>query len=96
MKVGDYMFGKNFLIERIEGKTTVFDVKNSTFFSFNETGSLILDSIRRNMKSDEIVMCLIKKYSVSRLRAMTDIEDFLKLLLKNKIIYSRKHKRNTK
>lgn len=96
MKTNDFIFGKNFLIDRVQKKTTVFDVDTSVFYSFNETGSTIIDLLKKNVDVETIVDRLIKKYSIKRHQAAIDVRNFIKLLLKNKIISLRKSKKNKK
>jgi hypothetical protein len=76
---------KQFVIEKIEGKTTLFDVETSTFYSFNESGSFIFGLVKKGMEKRKIVDLLAKKYDLQDSKAKKDVDDFLKDLLKNKI-----------
>lgn len=76
---------KHFVEEKIEGGTTLFDVETSTFYSFNESGSLIFGLLKKGKPVDYIASSLVKKYSISEKKAKKDVDDFIDELLKNKI-----------
>ena len=77
---------KNFVIDKVDGKTTIFDVEGSVFYSFNETGSYIFSLLRKHKKKEEIINLLVKKYKISEKKARGDVDDFVKKLQKNKIL----------
>lgn len=87
---------KNFVVEKMEGKTTLFDVDTSTFFSFNETGSHIFNMIKKGATLEQIADSLVRKYEVTRPSAIKDVKAFVKGLLKNKIAYEPEQKKRSK
>ncbi|VVA43777.1 conserved hypothetical protein [Candidatus Roizmanbacteria bacterium] len=84
---------KDFVIDKINKEITIFNVDNSMFYSFNESGSYILEAIKKGFNEERIARILSKKYDISKKQAEKDVNDFLKQLSKNKIIsFSRQKK----
>jgi 20S proteasome alpha/beta subunit len=81
---------KDFVIDKIDGETTIFDVDRSIFYSFNPSGSYIFAMIKKGFDENKIAKMLSKKYGISEKQAEKDVSDFLKNLSKNKIISSSK------
>lgn len=80
-----YSIKKHFVIEKIEGKTTLFDVDSSTFYSFNETGTYIFSLVKKGQEKEKMTEALAKRYGITKKKAEKDVNDFLKDLVKNKI-----------
>ncbi len=88
-----YKIKKDFIVDKIEGKITIFSIESSTFYNFNETGTYIFDLFKKNLDKRMIIQLLVKKYQISNKKAEKDISEFLNDLLKNKIIFSSKQKK---
>ncbi len=82
----------NFIIEKIEGKITLFDVEKSTFYSFNKTGTHILGLIKKKYNRSQIVKSIEDKFVVTKEKAVNDLDDFLKTLSKSGITVPLKQK----
>ncbi len=82
----------NFILEKIEGKITLFDVEESTFYSFNKTGTHILELIKKKYDQSQIIESIEKKFAVTKEKAIKDLDDFLKTLSKSGIISPLKQK----
>lgn len=92
MAKNKYSIKKHFVVEKIDGNTTLFDVETSTFYSFNDTGSYIFSLVKKGTPEEKIASALIKKYEISESKAKRDVTDFLKSLVKNKIASSSEKK----
>lgn len=77
---------KDFIIDKVDGEITIFDVENSIFYSFNKSGSYIFEMIKKGFDENKMAKILSRKYNISEKQAKKDISDFLKQLSKNKII----------
>ena len=91
-----YKIKKGFISDKIDGRVTIFNVSNSTFYSFNQSGSFIFKMIKKGKDKEEMMKQLIKRYKISGKKAIDDINDFLEQLLKNEIIFSLKQKKPNK
>lgn len=85
-----YKLKEDFILDKIEGKITLFNVTNSTFYTFNDVGSYLVEKLFKGIKKGDLVVLLIKKYGITKARAVKDINVFLKELSNNKIISSLK------
>jgi len=68
----------------------VFDPENDFFYEFNKTGSEIFLLIEKKALSKEILKTLEGKYKSSSNKIEKDFNNFIKRLIKLKIIYEEK------
>lgn len=87
---------KDFVIDKIDKEITIFNVNNSTLYSFNKIGTDIFEMIQKGFDEEKIAKTLLKKYMISKKQVKKDVNDFLKQLLKNKIISSSKQRKYNK
>lgn len=88
-----YEIKKDFMVDKIEGKVTIFNIENSTFYNFNDTGTYIFSFLKKGIDKRRMIQLLMKKYQISNKKAENDINEFLNKLLKNKIVFSSKQKK---
>ncbi|EKE14403.1 MAG: hypothetical protein ACD_12C00523G0002 [uncultured bacterium] len=81
-----YKINKDLLFERKGKKVTIFDPEKSTIILMNETGSFILNQIKKDIDIHNIVNILGKKYNQTEKKLYRDTAIFLKELKKLKII----------
>lgn len=93
---GKLTIKKQFVVEKIEGKITLFDVDTSTFFSFNESASFIFNLVKKGTDREKVIKSLAKKYGLTEVKASRDVDDFLKELERNKIASASKQTKRNK
>ncbi|PIR08612.1 hypothetical protein COV53_02120 [Candidatus Gottesmanbacteria bacterium CG11_big_fil_rev_8_21_14_0_20_37_11] len=83
-----YKINKGFIIQKLDGKTTIFDGEESLLYTFNETASFIFDKIKLGWNETKIATVLGKKFQVDLETTNRDISGLVKELIKKKIISS--------
>ena len=83
-----YKINKGFIIQKLDGKTTIFDGEESLLYTFNETASFIFDKIKLGWNATKIATVLGKKFQVDLETTNRDISGLVKELIKKKIISS--------
>ena len=83
-----YKINKGFIIQKLDGKTTIFDGEESLLYTFNETASFIFDKIKLGWNEEKISLGLAKKFQVDLETTNRDISGLVKELIKKKIISS--------
>lgn len=86
----------DFVIDKIAGEVSIFDSINSLLYTFNGPGSFIFEKLKKGFDTNSIAMLMSKKYQIPLKQAVNDVSDFLKYLLKNKIIFPLKQKKTNK
>lgn len=81
-----YKINKGFIVQKLGNKTTIFDGEKSQLYTFNQTASFIFDKIKRGLNQEDLIDLMIKKYKITKIRALKDYNNLEKELLKNKII----------
>ena len=81
-----YKINKGFIVQKLDGKTTIFDGEESLLYTFNETASYIFDKLKLGWNENNIGIGLGKKYHVELKTANRDISGLVKELIKKKII----------
>lgn len=79
-----YKFNSNIIIELIEDRFVLLDVKKNTFYEASNTSKEIIEMIKNNKNEKEIIETLINKYN--DLNIKKDVNDYIQELLKNNII----------
>ena len=81
-----YKLNKGFIVQKVGDKSTIFDGEESALYTFNKTGSLIFSKIKAGWDEDKIADLISKTYSIQKKPALKDVNDFVKDLIKSKII----------
>ncbi len=81
-----YKINKGFIVQKLDGKITIFDGEKSMLYTFNETASFIFQKIKKGIGEKEIIQALVKKYKIKEDRAKKDVKEIIKDLLVKKII----------
>ena len=81
-----YLFNKGLIIQKSKGKLIIFNGKNTTIYSLNDTAAYILLKIRAKLEKQAIANLVVRKYKIDQKTAFNDVSDFINELLKNKII----------
>ncbi len=81
-----YKINKGFISQKMGDTITIFSGEDSLLFTLNETASYIFKSIKSGNSDDRIIAGLVKKFGAPEKTAKTDLENFIKLMLKKKII----------
>ncbi len=81
-----YKLQKGLIVQKIDGKITIFDGEESMLYTFNETASYIFSKIKAGWEKEKIIASLAKKYCVSSQKAAKDVTVFLEDLKKYQII----------
>lgn len=91
MKQKQFLISKQLKIRRDNPSCVlVFDPENDFFYEFNDTGSEIFLLIERKMSSKEILTLLKEKYKISSDKIEKELNDFIRRLIKLKIIHEKK------
>ncbi|OGK62910.1 hypothetical protein A2334_06010 [Candidatus Roizmanbacteria bacterium RIFOXYB2_FULL_38_10] len=85
-----YKIEKGLIAQRTTKRMTVFDSKNLTFFTFNETALYIFNCLKRGFDDKELVKRMMKRYQIDKIQAEKDLEEFIQLLKKEKIVSLKK------
>lgn len=81
---------KGVVIQKLGETFVAYDNAASTLHEFNEAGFLILKEVQRGKNKDQIVKILIETYGIDKKSAKRDVESFLKVLKRKKLITLRK------
>lgn len=82
-----YKINKGFIIQKLDGKTVIFDGEKSLLLTFNETASYIFSLIKKGKEGEEITALLVRKYGIKEKKAKKDVRELISQLQKMKIIY---------
>lgn len=81
-----YHLNKGFIVQKLDGKITIFDGEKSSLYTLNETATFIFEKLKRGWEETRIVEALVKRYSVKEDRAKKDLKSLLSDLKKRKIV----------
>ena len=89
-----YKIKKQFIYRKYKGEGLLVNrdqqdypqSKRLPIFQLNETGCVIIEQIKKGKTLEEIIFTLSKQYKISSSKAKKDINDFLKILRKAKIL----------
>lgn len=81
-----YKINKGFIVQKLDGKITIFDGEESALYTLNETASFIFEKLKKNWDTTQIVESLVKIYKIKEKKAKTDVKDLLTELKRRKII----------
>ncbi|MCL4364044.1 PqqD family protein [Patescibacteria group bacterium] len=91
-----YKINQGLIIQKLGGKTAIFDSEKSIFHTFNESASYIFKLIKKGAAENKIILNLVKKYGIDQNKAKNDFNELLINLKKKKIISSVPPKRKSK
>lgn len=77
---------KGLIVQKIDNETVIYDVEQAKMHTINETASFIFQKIKTIKNSEEVVNKLVKKYNITKDEARKDVNDFIKTLIKQKIL----------
>ncbi len=86
MMLKKYKLNQGFITQKIANKTTIFAGEESVLHTLNETGAYIFQGLKLHWDKKKIINGLVEKFGATPKEAEEDLEDFVELLLKKKII----------
>lgn len=76
----------NAISETLDGETIVINLKSGAYFSMNETGSRIWESIVARRSTDAIVQSLLANYTATKEEVEGTLASFVAELQKNELV----------
>lgn len=70
-----------------EEESALLNVNNKKYYSLNDTGTLIWESITQERTVNEMIEVLVAEYDVNEEEARLEIKRFTDELLKEKLVY---------
>lgn len=70
----------------ISGQGFIFDPENGNSFTTNSTGLFILNLLKDEKETTDIIQSLADHYGISKAEAAHDLEDFKNLLRQNNLL----------
>jgi hypothetical protein len=75
------------VISRLVGEETVLlDLESGTYFGLDGVGKRIWDAVGEGLALAEIVDIIVAEYAVDEATARTDIEEFVRILVKRGLL----------
>jgi len=81
-----YKINKKFIIQKLDGKTVIFDGEKSVLFSLNETASFMFQKIKAGWDREKIVSTLVKTYAVQKKKVEEDLNKMINDLVKKRVL----------
>ena len=81
-----YKINKGFIVQKLDGKTAIFDSATSQLYTFNETATLVFQKLKAGKSEQEIIATFIKKYGIKIEKAKQDVNELLHVFVAKKII----------
>lgn len=81
-----YRLNKGFVSQIIGERLMIFDGERSTLYTLNKSAAFIFKKLKRGWSEEKIINQLIKKYQISKEKAVKDVAEFLDDLKKKKIV----------
>lgn len=75
MKLNDQV-----VVEKLGDTYIAYDNNKSVLHEFNRVGYLIIESIEKGMKKNEVVARIIEEFEVNESQAKDDLDEFLREL----------------
>jgi len=85
-KIGKIRLRDGVAFRIIEGEAAVLRPDDGTLMILNETGSFILNNIRKGMLIDTLIKKVVDEYDTTLKKAEKDVKSFLKILEKESIV----------
>jgi hypothetical protein len=70
----------------VDGDIVALDLRSSTYFTTNRTGAVMWNAMVDGCQVDDLVELLQSTFSISRASATHDVQAFLDVLRRNKLI----------
>ncbi|KKS46327.1 hypothetical protein A3J20_01695 [Candidatus Gottesmanbacteria bacterium RIFCSPLOWO2_02_FULL_42_29] len=80
------IINKELVSQTMGKKIIIFDGEKSLLFTLNGTGAVIFNKLQKGLNTQEIKSYLQKKYGLTKVQAKRDVDNFISVLLKKKII----------
>ena len=80
------IINKELVSQTMGKKIIIFDGEKSLLFTLNDTGAVIFNKLKKGLNTQEIKSYLQKQYGLTKVQAKRDVDDFISVLLKKKII----------
>jgi hypothetical protein len=77
---------KGLIVQKVNKETIVYDTEQAKIHTINETASFIFQKIKAQKNIGQIIESLVKKFGITKSKAEDDINDFIKVLVKEKIL----------
>ena len=84
-----YVRNNNFYSATLDNEICIFDPDRGKYHNLNKVGSRIWEILQNDCSIDEIVNSLLDTYEVSREQCYSDTNEFIKVAVKDKIIFSK-------
>jgi hypothetical protein len=81
-----FKINKGFIFQNTGKQITIFSGGESLLFTLNETAAHIFKGIKAGKEKEKIVGELVKKFGAKKDNAKNDLESFIEVLKKNKIV----------
>lgn len=82
----NYKINKGYVVQKVGDKTSIFDGEKSELITFNNTGSTIFNKIKLGWEMEKIILYFMKEFLLTEKEAKADVNDFIKKLLRERII----------
>ena len=82
---------KEYILREIAGDYIIVPVRAAALefngmITVNETGAFLWEKLRKGTTKEELLHAMLEEYEVSEKEAEADIQEFLQMLQKNKIL----------
>ena len=77
---------KGIILQKLGDTFVTYDNEESVMHEVNEVGFTILSGIENGKKKAQIVKSIVESFKVSKKEAEKDLEDFVKVLKKKKLL----------
>ena len=74
------------IFKEVDGVVYILDPRNSTIYTLNETASFIWQSLKTPRSIKELISLLTKSFKVGKVKAKTDLEDFISQYLEEELL----------
>ena len=76
----------NFIIQKIEGKTSIFDAEKSVLYTLNDEAAVIFRGFQLQWTKERIVKEIIIKYNIKEETATLDVDELIEVMARKKIL----------
>jgi len=84
--MSQYKINNNLLIQKLNGKTVLFDNTISIVYTLNETAHYIFSQLKRNVSKKKILQHMMLRYKVKENKLSRDIDEVIQYFVKKKIL----------
>jgi hypothetical protein len=72
-----YVINKNYTWKPLKESVVILDLKEGSYYTLNDTASLIWKKIMEGLPDDEIAKCVIKIFECGEEEALSDIQEYI-------------------